>query len=87
VKLSPISVPIEPIGIPFDTAIAISGLRQPTLLIAHAEGKLTVYRDGNLRIVDYASLRALMRSLPPWVPRKRRPRSNCTPPASEDTAA
>jgi hypothetical protein len=78
---------LDPVGIPLDTAIALSGLSKPIIYCAAARGDVTLYRgDGGVVILDYRDLRPLLHSLPPWTPPKRRIRKPA-PNNSEDFQA
>jgi hypothetical protein len=66
---------LEPVGLPIDTAIALSGLSRPIIYCAAARGDVTLYRgDHGVVILDYRDLRPLLHSLPQWTPPRRRTR-------------
>jgi hypothetical protein len=72
---APKPLDLEPVGIPLDTAVALSGLSKPIIYCAPARGDVTLFRgDGGVVILNYRDLRQLLHSLPPWTPPKRRAR-------------
>lgn len=55
---------IEPISLPIPAAVAATGLSRSGLYRAAAEGKLLFRKAGRTTLVDAASLRAFVSSLP-----------------------
>ena len=54
----------EPILITIRKAVEISGLSRSTICLRAKAGELTLKKAGKTTLVDYASLRALLDSLP-----------------------
>ena len=53
-----------PILVPIRKAVEISGLSRSTIYLRAKAGELTLKKAGKTTLVDYASLRALLDSLP-----------------------
>lgn len=62
---SPIDPTETPILLPLPRAVAISGMSRTVLYRAAAAGRLRMLKAGRATLVDFASLRALLNSLPP----------------------
>lgn len=54
----------EPLYVPFKRAVEISGLGKSTLYRAAMDGRLRLVKNGRTTLAEYASLRALLASLP-----------------------
>jgi hypothetical protein len=55
---------IEPLAVPLPHAPAITGLSRSAIYRAAAEGKITLLKCGRSTLVDMASVRAFLASLP-----------------------
>lgn len=67
--LSPIDPTETPILLPLPRAVAVSGMSRSVLYRAAATGRLRMLKAGRATLVDFASLRALLDSLPAFEPK------------------
>jgi hypothetical protein len=68
---APKPIRLDPIGVPLDLAVALTGVSRPALLCAGACGVVPLYRDDkNVIILEYADLPTVLRWLPRWQPTK-----------------
>jgi len=61
---SPIDPTVTPILVALPRAVAMSGMSRTALYREAAAGRLRMVKAGRATLVDYASLRALLDSLP-----------------------